>query len=197
MQRLIARPVMASQETMDVLGKLTEDVDDLNTVDINDGSDDKAYQDMSSITDTIIADQNTAVPERGVDFADVAQVSDEFREWASEQGSERVANKITRVRAQFGIDAMPPNGEEYTQGDKFPDNPKDCDWHRLTYTEIRSGISARLYRYSGIKKRWIFMEKDRRAESKDTKPKLQKALDPNTSTVTPVDDKTGFYDNKN
>jgi hypothetical protein len=192
MQRLIARPVMASQETQDILGKLTADQDNLGTVDINDGQNNKKYQDYSAITQTIDADQNTAVPERGVDYADVAKISDEFYEWAEEQGSRDVARRIDRVRAQYGFDAMPPNGEPYTQGDTFPDNPKDGDYHRLTYTQIREGIPARLHRYSEAKKKWIFLEKDRRAEFRNTKPTLQNLLDPDTSTVTNPDDKEAF-----
>ncbi len=196
MQRIIAKPVMASQETQDILGKLTEDADELGTVDINDGGTDKRYQDVMNISHTIKADANTQVPERGVDYADVGEVTAAFYEWAEEQGSQDVARKIDRVTHQFGIDAMPPNGEPYTQGDEFPANPKDGDWHRLTYTSIRSGIPARLHRYSSAKARWIYLEKDKRAEFKDTKPKLQNALDPDTSTVTPVDDKEDFMNDE-
>jgi hypothetical protein len=194
MQRLIARPVMASQETQDILGKLTEDQDSLGSVDINDGGTDKPYQDVMDISQTVDAEQNTQVPERGVDYADVAEASLDLRNWAVDQGSEEVALKISRVRSQFGIDAMPPNGEPFTQADVFPENPVDGDYHRLTYTEIRSGIPARLHRYSSAKVRWVFLEKDRRAEFKDTKPRLQNALDPDVSTVTPADDKEAFLD---
>lgn len=193
MQRLIAKPVMASQETQDVLGKLTEDQDDQGMVDINDGQDNKKYQDVSDITQSIDADHNTNVPERGVDYADIASVPEDFYDWAEDQGSVDVAKRIDRVRAQFGYDAMPPNGEPYTQGDSFPEKPKDGDYHRLTYTHIRSGIPARLHRYSEAKKRWVFLEKDRRAEHKNTESKLQKALNPDTSTVSKPDDKDAFF----
>lgn len=194
MQRLIARPVMASQETQQVFGKLTQDQDDLGTVDTNDGSKDRAYQDVAEISQTIDADANTQVPLRGVDYADVAQVSEKFYDWAEENGSIDVARRIDRVRSQFGIDAMPPNGEPYTQGDEFPSKPKDGDYHRLTYTSIRTGIPARLHRWSGAKNRWIYLEKDRRAEFKDTKPQLQEALNPETSTVSAPDNKNDFSD---
>jgi|AntRauTorcE11897_2_1112592.scaffolds.fasta_scaffold00046_39 hypothetical protein len=196
MQRLIARPVMASQETQDIMGKLTQDTDNLGTVDIDDGSSDKKYQDLSNISQTIDADANTQTPVRGVDYADIAKISDEFYDWAEDQGSRDVAKRIDRVRAQFGVDAMPPNGEDYTQGDDFPAKPKDGDYHRLTYTSIRSGIPARLHRWSSAKSRWIFLEKDRRAEFKNTEPKLQNKLNPNESTVTNPDDKDAFLDDE-
>lgn len=197
MQRLIARPVMASQETQDILGKITEDIDDSGLVDINNGDNTKAYQDLMGISQTIDADQNTQVPERGVDFADIATVPEAFYDFNEEQsGTNDVARKIDRARAQFGYDAMPPNGEEYTQGDEFPTSPSDGDYHRLTYTSIRSGIPARLHRYSSNNGRWIFLEKDRRAEFKNTQELVQRKLDPNTSTVTPPDDKEAFFDDQ-
>jgi len=197
MQRLICRPVMASQETQDVLGKLTEDVDSNGVSDINNGDDTKAYQDLFAISQTIDADQNTQVPERGVDFADVAKISSAFYDFNEEQsGTHDVAKKIDRARAQFGYDAMPPNGEEYTQGDEFPTNPSDLDYHRLTYTSIRSGIAARLHRYSANNGRWIFLEKDRRAEFKNTQELVQRKLDPETSTVTAPDDKEAYFNDQ-
>lgn len=197
MQRLIARPVMASQETQDVLGKLTEDQDELGMVDINDGQDNKPYQDLSSITQTIDAEQNTQVPERGVDYADIADIPTSFYEWTEEQsGSTEVARKIDRVRAQFGFDAMPPNGEEFTQGDEFPLNPTDGDYHRLTYTTIRSGIPARLHKFSSAKNQWVFLERDRRAQFKNTNQRLQMKLDPNTSTLTDPDNKEDFLNDE-
>ncbi len=197
MQRLIAKPVMASQETQDVLGKLTADVDSQGMVDINNGDDSKPYQDLMGISQTIDADHNTQVPERGVDFADIATVPDAFYDFnEQESGTYDVAKKIDRVRAQFGTDAMPPNGEEYTQGDEFPTSPKDGDYHRLTYTSVRSGIPARLHRYSGSNVRWVFLEKDRRAEFKNTQELVQRKLDPNSSTVTAPDDKEAFFDDQ-
>lgn len=189
MQRIIAKPVMASQETQDILGKLTESIDEIGTSDINDGLFDKKYQDVSSITQTIEADQNTEVPVDGEDYSKVAKISQDFYDWAEEQsGSTEVARRIDRARSHFGVDAMPPNGEPYTEGDEFPSNPKDGDYHRLTYTNIRSGIPARLHRWSSAKKRWIFLEKDRRAEFKDTQSRLQDFLDPSESSVTNPDD---------
>jgi hypothetical protein len=195
MQRLIAKPAMASQETQNLFGKLTEDVDSTGLVDINNGQrDDKPYQDMFNINDTINADQNTQVPERGVDFADIASVPQAFYDWNEDQvGNTNVATRLDRARAQFGFDAMPPDGAPYTQGDSFPTSPKDGDYHRLTYTSIRSGIPARLHRYSSAKEKWIFLEKDRRAEFKNIQSKITQHSDPDYSTVTPPNDKDAFY----
>ena len=152
---------------------------------------------MMGISQTIDADQNTQVPERGVDYADIAEVPQAFYDFNEQKsGTNNVARKIDRARAQFGYDAMPPNGDPYTQGDVFPLKPKDGDYHRLTYTSIRSGIPARLYRYSVNNGQWVYLEKDRRAEYKNTQELLQRKLDPNTSTVTPPDDKDAFYNDE-
>jgi len=196
-QRLITRPVMASQETQDLFGNLTENVDENGVVDINDGQTNKPYQDIFNIAHTIDADADTQVPERGEDYADIAQIPAAFYEWEEEQdGDTNIAKRIDRVRGQFGYDAMPPNGEPYTQGDDFPLNPKDGDFHRLTYTTIRSGIPARLYKYSSYKVTWVYLEKDRRAQYKNTEAKLQTFLDPESSTVTPPDDKEAYLDDE-
>mgnify|MGYP003643974126 CR=1 FL=1 len=199
MQRLIAKPVMASQETQDVMGKLTEDQDELGLVDINDGSNDKQYQDFSEIAQTIEADGNTLVPQNGIDYADIADVSAEFYEWTRENsgtGSDLVARRIDAVRSQYGYDAMPPNGEAYTQADEFPPNPKDGAYHRLTYTSIRSGIPARLHRFSVAKNNWVFLEKDRRALLSHVGNNVRRTLREETSTVTPPDDKDAYLDDE-
>lgn len=188
MQRIVARPLMQSQESQDILGKLTPDQDETGLVDIDDGGTDKPYQDFSEITDTIEAEQNSQVPERGEDYAEVTELSEDVYDWAEDKGNRDLPKKIDRIRSQYGIDAMPPNGEPYTQGDDFPQNPSDGDYHRKTYTNIRTGIPARLYRFSGAKKRWIFLETDRRAEFRNTRPKLQEFLDEETSSKTDPDE---------
>lgn len=61
-------------------------------------------------------------------------------------------------------DGMPPNSAPYTEGDTFPEQPKDKEYHRLTYTMIDDELPARLHRYSAVKKRWIYIESDYRAK---------------------------------
>ena len=73
-------------------------------------------------------------------------------------------------------DAMPPNNAPFTEGDAYPPSPVNFDYHRLTYENINSDVPARLYRYSTSKGRWIFLEKDRRAQFNAGKPILQEFL---------------------
>lgn len=187
MLRLIAVPAIASQETQDLFGKLTRDVDDSGLVDIDNGQN-LVYQDNSSISQTISADANTMVPERGEDTSTITQFSEELLEFSDKHPHMNIG-KANRKRTVYAIDALPPNGESYTEGDEFPSiAPIDGSYHRLTYNKIRKDIPPRLYRYSAKKKQWIYLETDRRFEAKNTKPRLQEFLDPEISSVTPTDE---------
>lgn len=175
--RVIAEPAMASQETQDIFGDLTETSDELGTSDINDGMRNKKYQDHHDIDQTVVAEANTAVPQRGQDFANKSKLSDELKDWIQGNIPELNADKIDRKRKLWGVDGLPPNGEDYTEGDEFPDKPKDGDYHRLTYETVDQNIAPRLYRFSKEKKRWLYLETDRRFQSwTDTKPSLSEFL---------------------
>ena len=79
---------------------------------------------------------------------------------------------------------MPPNGLPFTEGDALPpvNTASDGDYHRLTYETIDETIPARLYRYSSAKDRWIFMESDKRAKYKETRPRLQEFVQSDDAT---------------
>lgn len=186
MQRLLAIPAQASQETQDIFGKLTEDQDVMGLVDINDGSNQK-YQDISNLSKTAKAKANSAVPERGQDNADIAEVSQKAIDYAKKYPGMSVS-KLNVKKNPYSDDAMPPNGEPFTEGEAFPKNPKNGDYHRLDYTSINGKygkeIAPRLYRYSSRKGYWIQLGVDKRFTARKTKPLLQEYVDPVTSTVT-------------
>lgn len=184
LQKILAEPVIASQETQDIMGKLTADIGSTGLVDINNGSDDNKYQDISDIAQTVEADANTMVPERGEDHGEVTKLSDEVYEWQKLHPNVNMQSK-DRNRGIYGVDALPPNGLPFTEGDAFPTNPTNGDYHRLTYTFINNEVPPRLHRWSSAKSRWIFLETDRRFAMKNTKPVLQEFLNPETSSVTP------------
>lgn len=186
LQRLIATPAYASQETQDVFGKLTEDADATGLVDIDDGNN-PIYQDYSAVTATIRADANTAVPERGEDDADLTQLSQEVYDFAAQHPNMKFPAHIDRTRSQYGVDALPPNGLPFSQGDTWPTNPKNGDYHRLTFTSSGKDIPARLYRWSSAKTEWTYLETDKRHQFNNTKPMLQEFLNPDHSISLPVD----------
>jgi hypothetical protein len=183
-QKIIAEPIMASQETQDIMGKLTASVDSTGLFDNDDGNAGKKYQDYFDVSQTIEADANTKVPVKGADPSLMTKLSPEMYEWANENGVD--VSKFDRKRSQYGIDAMPPNGLPYTEGDTFPESPKDNDYHRLTYTNVSKTLPTRLYRYSSLKSRWIYLETDRRAAMKNTKPMLEEFREDSEPTSDPA-----------
>jgi len=184
MQTLICKPALATQETQDVFGKLTQSFDTTGLSDIFDGNNTK-YQDIANISQTIKAEANTMVPEQGTDYSTVPVLSEELLAY-SKQHPFMNLEKLDRVRHPLGIDAMPPNGLPYTQGDTFPDNPVNGDYHRLTYTQLGNNIAARLYRWSSAKKHWIYLERDHRSNVKNAKADIEELKDPSIFKATVV-----------
>lgn len=188
MLKITAKPAIASEETQDIFGDLTRMMDNSGLFDIDNGSYDAKYQDYSDTSQTIKADANTMVPEKGVDYADVMKFSPDVIAWGDKVGKNM--RYLDRNRSIYGVDALPPNGEAYTEGDDFPKKPKDGAYHRLTYTKLPGGINipARLHRYSAKKNQWVFLEKDIRKQIKDANTLIQDFIDPNDSSQTPLYD---------
>jgi hypothetical protein len=78
-------------------------------------------------------------------------------------------------------DGLPKNGEPYGEGFKLPDvnTASDGDYFRLYYPE-QTRIAPRLYRFSSVKNRWLYLEQDRRAEAASHKPSAQQILQSST-----------------
>jgi hypothetical protein len=186
LQRLICSQALASQETQDIYGKLTPTVDSSGLFDINDGNNQK-YQDLHNIRQTIEADANTRVPQEGIDYAEAPKLSEELLQFSKQNNMN--LERFDRIRKVQGVDALPPNGLPYTEGPTFPTNPKDNDYHRVTYDHVGKDIPARLYRWSSFKNSWIYLETDRRFQMKNTKSVLEefKKESPN-KIVSPVTD---------
>lgn len=182
MLRLLAVPAMATQETQQIFGKLTQDVDNSGLADINDGFA-KKYQDISNISKTIKARANDLVPERGEDTSELTQFSKEAYDFADKKNFN--LEKIKTRASVIGHDGMPPNGKPYTEGDAFPDNPKSGDYHRLTYVKFGDNIPPRLYKYSVRTSGggWIPVDVDRRYESRKTRPLIQEFLNADNTNL--------------
>lgn len=179
-QKIVAKPLLATQESQDIMGKLTIDSDSSGLFDIYNGNNDKQYQDQMDISDSIRAQHKQNVPVKGIDYANVPEISDELRQYA-EQHPYMNVDKLSRNRLIKGIDALPPNGLPFTEGDTFPLNPNNGDYHRLTYTNIGVNIPARLHRYSTAKSRWIYLETDRKEFINDPRPVLHEFIERNSS----------------
>lgn len=175
MQRIIAQPMIASQETQDIFGGFNSTPDASGLVGIDDGNH-PIFQDISNISKSIEAEALTETPERGIDPLDVHTFTAEEIQSAVDQGLPNLSKIGANSRGLYVEDGLPPNGEEYSEGDIFPEISKDGDYHRLTYTGLSEDISPRLYRYSLAKNRWIYLETDKRDQYNQTKPILQQFL---------------------
>jgi hypothetical protein len=177
MLRLILQPAMSSEETQDLFGDLTRTTSPSGLLEI----DDSKYQSFLDSNDAIGADAKTQVPERGEDIANIANIPNAQ---VTQQQIDNAANTGINIKEKLNInpksiyveDAMPPNGEPYTEGPQSPTNPKNGDWHRLTYVGTAAGVPTRLERWSSVKNRWMWIETDKRAQFDGTKPTIEKIL---------------------
>lgn len=180
---ITTQPAMATEETQDIFGDLAGSVDSSGLLDTNDGNAIQ-YQDYSDIDQTIANTALQKVPETG------DEGSNTFREFTPEEISQANAVGIPletisfNRTALFVEDAMPQNGAPYTEGETYPTSPSDGDYHRIVYPNIVPPVPAQLYRYSASKGRWVFLEKDRRAEFNSIKPILAEYT--NSPTKTPA-----------
>lgn len=178
--RVMAQPLIASQETLDIIGNFVPDVDDMGLFDPEDDN-------LTLLTDddnTIQSVSSTLVPESGEDSNSVRVFTEEELQKAKEQGI-NLQKLNYNQRGLYVEDGLPPNGLPYTEANDFPENPSDGDYHRLTYTQLKDPVPPRLYKYSELKQRWIYCETDRRFEYNGIKPKKKEIL--NKSTSKPLD----------
>jgi len=186
LMRATAQPMMATQETADIFGGLESYDDGTGRLVNKDGTEDmesgnhSIFQDYSDISHTIeqTATDKAHVPQRGRDPADVHQFTPEEREALINQDAGNTLRLGLRPRDLYVEDAMPPNGEAFTEGETLPPvtGLTDGAWHRQTYENIDETIPARLFKYSEVKNRWIFMESDKRMKYEKTRPILQEFL---------------------
>ena len=188
MLRVVAQPAIFSQETQDIFGDLAATPDDTGLMDGEDGNS-LAYQDYFDSSQTIEAEANDNVPERGAEGSSTIRA---FEEDEVQQAAD-VGVSINKLGLNptglYVEDAMPPNNAEFTEGPDYPTSPANGNYHRLTYEGLAKDVPARLYRYSDAKGRWIYLETDRRAEYDPAYPVLQEFL--TSPTKSPHDQVTG------
>ena len=173
--RVTAMPMMASQETMDIIG----DINPPNNLNDFFGIEQPQFN-MEAFTANpkIDAAADQQVPERGEDISNVRFFDEKEILEAGKVGINLGKFNLNQ-RAAYVEDGLPPNGEQYTEGPTWPEHPIDGSYHRLTY-EARLNIPVRLHKFSVMKNRWIFVEEDKRAAYNSAKPTLQSLLqDPN------------------
>lgn len=126
-------------------------------------------------TEAIQAEANLAVPEKGTNVREQASGANRFSAPGTYDGV-----------GLYVEDGLPPDGLPYSEGFKLPDvgTATDGDYYRLNY-DPRTGIPARLYKFSSIKNAWLFVETDRRALNNSHKPsQLEVFNQPQTMSLT-------------
>jgi hypothetical protein len=120
-------------------------------------------------SDKIKAEYNTMVPEIGANHNDTQEISPDTVLNGLKYGVN--LNKLNIDNKSYLVeDGMPPNGLPYTEGSKYPENPSNGDYHRLTYEFLKDPIAPKLFQYSSKKSRWIYLETDKRISSNSKKP---------------------------
>lgn len=177
--RFAAQQVLPSQETRDIFGTIDTQkylVADNILGDLGIGE----QVDTSPLTvvEQTSANAKAAVPEVGSDdqITTVGQPMPVAIPSANPKG-QPAANIGAGKQGIYIEDALPPAGSQYKEGYTLPlaVDSTDGDWFRLYYPQ-EVNIPPRLYRFSVVKNRWVFMETDRRGEYTSAKPSVHKIL---------------------
>jgi len=170
--RVIAEPMLAKQETMDIVGDMVGSIDKSGLVNLDDSKYSTLATDMS---ERGREKAEKEMPLRGSDTGEIKTYSaEEVEEYST------ISDILKTSVNQVGLymeDGLPPNGDPYTEDSTFPINPIDKAYHRMTYGGLADQIPPRLYRYSSAKSRWVFLESDLRFEYDPTKPTIQRHKD--------------------
>jgi hypothetical protein len=174
--RFQAQNLIPSQETRDILGTA-----DTQKYIIDDGSFFAGIEQIST-ADLTAAERNQAeavdaVPEKGTNIREEASGTNRFNQPGSYDGV-----------GPYVEDGLPPDGKPYETGFKLPDVGTGVDgaFFRLEY-DPKLNIPARLYKFSGIKGKWIYAETDRRTARSAHRPSQLEIL--NRTTTMPLNTK--------
>ncbi|MCB1711109.1 MAG: hypothetical protein KDH96_01085 [Candidatus Riesia sp.] len=142
LQTVVMEPVTSSEENKDVVTKLKDAVGSQLFSNVTEYLN---VANTSTITDSINNESKEKVPQKGINNQEIDK------------------SLVNQNHYLYG-DALPPNGESYTEGYVLPDakNATDGEYFRLLYKDL--DIPARLYKFSCTKKRWLFMEEDSRTQ---------------------------------
>ena len=171
-QKITAAPMLASQETKDIVNYIKKQQDGTGFIDVESTQ----VIDYKDVTARLQAASDANVPERGADTHKFHTFTQEEIDEAAERGVD-VEKLNVKSRALYIEDGMPPNNAPYTEGPNWPVNPRDGDYHRLTYEGYDTRIPVRLHKYSGAKNRWLYYETDRRQQYNVLKPSIQELIE--------------------
>jgi hypothetical protein len=172
---ITAVPALATQETRDIFGDLAAKTDDSGLFNNNiDGN--LPYQDYSVIDQNIRETANDQVPERGTEGSTVVREFTDAELALATPNFPAIPKMNFNKRGLYVEDAMPPNDAPFTSGPEFPLHPVNGQYFRMVYAGMARDIPARLYRYSAVKGRFLYLETDRREEYNQQKAGLEEYI---------------------
>lgn len=165
--RFQAQNLIPSAEHRDILGTV-----DTQKYIIDDGSFFEGVEQIETAPLTV-SERNeqeaiSAVPRKGINVREQASGTNRFSQPATYDGV-----------GPYVEDGLPPDGLPYETGfGKLPDvsGAQDGTYFRLEY-DPKLKIPARLYKFSSVKGKWIFVETDRRTERSAHRPSQLEILD--------------------
>ena len=183
-QRITTRPMLAAQETIDIVGSLEPNI----------GATGDGFNSLDSIfstgpfqaNETIQIAADTMTPQLGIDeqvVANIDEIPTQHQQVAADHGINIAKLTSNYSNSNNTRTAMPPAGtkpEMFSTSDDavgFPLNPKNNQYHRVTYeSHALEQIAPRLYRYSKAKNRWVYLETDERWAQQSNKTRLKSYL---------------------
>lgn len=177
--RFQAQQLIPSQEHRDILGTVDTQkyvVDDSNFF----TGIEQIQTGLLSATERNEADARAAVPEKGTNTREQASGTNRFGQPGSYDGV-----------GLYVEDGLPPDGAAFTSGFTMPDVAGIVDgaYFRLEY-KPELNIGARLYKFSAIKNKFMYIETDRRNQRSAHTPSQRAIFDMETK-VSPTTKKIG------
>lgn len=184
--RFNAQIALPSQETRDIFGTLDTQKYLVPDGVLMDGIGQQLDTTPLDVTEDIFRTASDAVPEIGSDDT-VSVAGVVVRQPAPARNAKGnpapVANPNPHQGPNLYIEsALPPNGQPYNEGFTLPAlaDSSDGEYFRLYYPPETS-IPPRLYKFSVVKNRWIYLETDRRGKYSSFKPSIRSNLESKTS----------------
>ena len=174
--RFQGQQLLPSQEHRDIIGLPnnelynTDDANFLKALNVNTGA--------QIASEMIAAEAADKVPETGTDIGEVETAADL-----------QLINPIPQFAPQspkesmYVEDGLPPPGIEYSESfgnlPSISPPPPDGTYHRVNYPPDTK-IPSRLYKFSLLKNKWIYVETDRRMENTSYRLGVQELLTSST-----------------
>jgi hypothetical protein len=177
--RFSASQAMPSQETRDIFGTIDTQKYLLADSILNGGVGEQIDVTPLTTMEEIAKEAADAVPETG---------SGDQRETRgtkapvvtaprNPKGQPKASPVLKGKQNNYIEDGLPPDDQPYGEGYALPDTAHSTDgqYFRLYYQESTK-IAPRLYRFSSVKNRWIFLEQDKRSDYSSHKPSVRTIL---------------------